>query len=56
MSAGASKIPVVVTEVAPVNDLVTRFTFKRRDGGEMPTFSGGSTMRMVMMLCLRERD
>lgn len=42
MSAGASKIAVVVAAVTPVNDLVTRFTFMRRDGGQMPTFSGGA--------------
>lgn len=42
MSAGAAKIAVRVAEVAPVNELVTRFRFVRRDGGEMPTFSGGA--------------
>ncbi|MDX8482896.1 PDR/VanB family oxidoreductase [Mesorhizobium sp. VK24D] len=42
MSAGAAKIPVTVAEVAPVNELVTRFRFVRRDGGPMPTFSGGA--------------
>jgi ferredoxin-NADP reductase len=42
MSAGAAKIPVQVAEVTPVNELVTRFRFVRRDGGAMPTFSGGA--------------
>ncbi|RWB51545.1 PDR/VanB family oxidoreductase [Mesorhizobium sp.] len=42
MSAGAAKIPVKVAEVTPVNELVTRFRFVRRDGGPMPTFSGGA--------------
>jgi ferredoxin-NADP reductase len=42
MSAGAAKIPVTVAEVTPVNELVTRFRFVRRDGGPMPTFSGGA--------------
>ncbi|TIU35434.1 MAG: oxidoreductase [Mesorhizobium sp.] len=42
MSAGAAKIPVKVAEVTPVNELVTRFKFVRRDGGPMPTFSGGA--------------
>jgi ferredoxin-NADP reductase len=31
-----------VEEVVPVNDLITRFRFKRRDGGPMPAFSGGA--------------
>jgi ferredoxin-NADP reductase len=42
MSAGTAKIEVRVAEVTPVNDLVTRFRFVRRDGGQMPTFSGGA--------------
>lgn len=42
MSAGSAKIPVFVEEVTPVNELVTRFRFKRSDGGLMPTFSGGA--------------
>ncbi|CDX18586.1 putative dioxygenase subunit [Mesorhizobium sp. ORS 3324] len=42
MSAGAAKILVKVAEVTPVNELVTRFRFVRRDGGPMPTFSGGA--------------
>ncbi len=42
MSAGTRKLDVTVTDVIPVNDLVTRFRFARTDGGEMPTFSGGA--------------
>jgi dimethylamine monooxygenase subunit B len=42
VSGGGAKIPVVVAEVVPVNDLVTRFRFVRRDGGPMPAFSGGA--------------
>ena len=42
MSAGTTKIPVIVTEVTPLNELVTRFRFARADGGPMPTFSGGA--------------
>lgn len=40
--AGAEKIEVVVSAVVPVNDLVTRFEFKRRDGKDFPPFSGGA--------------
>ena len=40
--SGALKIPVTVAEVTPVNELVTRFRFVRRDGKLMPTFSGGA--------------
>ncbi|HEX9858996.1 MAG TPA: PDR/VanB family oxidoreductase [Paracoccaceae bacterium] len=42
MSVGAPKIPVTVAEVAEVNDLIKRFRFVRRDGGPMPSFSGGA--------------
>lgn len=42
MSSGAEKIAVTVTDVVPVNELVTRFRFARTDGGPMPTFSGGA--------------
>lgn len=48
MSVGAPKIPVVVTEVNEVNDLIKRFRFQRRDGGEMPHFSGGSHVVVEM--------
>ncbi len=40
--SGAEKIAVKVTDIAPVNDLVTRFKFERVDGGLLPTFSGGA--------------
>lgn len=42
MSAGTQKIDVTVTDIAPVNELVTRFRFERSDGGLLPTFSGGA--------------
>ncbi|MGB7269166.1 MAG: PDR/VanB family oxidoreductase [Albidovulum sp.] len=42
MSSGTEKIAVTVTDVVPLNDLVTRFRFARTDGGLMPTFSGGA--------------
>ena len=40
--SGAAKIAVTVTDIVPVNDLVTRFEFRRSDGGLLPTFSGGA--------------
>ena len=40
--SGAEKIAVKVTDVVPLNDLVTRFKFERTDGGLLPTFSGGA--------------
>jgi ferredoxin-NADP reductase len=40
--SGGAKLSVQVAEVVPVNDLVTRFRFVRRDGGPMPAFSGGA--------------
>ncbi|EKD61775.1 MAG: hypothetical protein ACD_54C00107G0002 [uncultured bacterium] len=48
MSVGAPKIPVVVTEVVQVNDLIKRFRFQRRDGDAMPTFSGGAHVVVEM--------
>ena len=42
MSAGTTKIAVTVTDIVPLNDLVTRFRFERTDGGLLPTFSGGA--------------
>ena len=38
MSAGTEKINVTVVGVVKLNDLVTRFEFKRTDGGLLPTF------------------
>ena len=40
--SGAEKIAVTVTDIVKLNDLVTRFEFKRTDGGLLPTFSGGA--------------
>ncbi len=42
MSAGTDKITVTVSNVVKLNDLVTRFEFKRTDGALFPTFSGGA--------------
>ncbi|MEJ6708695.1 MAG: PDR/VanB family oxidoreductase [Amylibacter sp.] len=40
--SGAEKIAVRVTEVSPLNELVTRFKFEPVAGGLLPTFSGGA--------------
>ncbi len=40
--SGGAKIAVRVAAVTPVNELVSRFRFVRRDGGAMPAFSGGA--------------
>lgn len=40
--SGAEKIAVRVTDIVPLNDLVTRFRFEPVDGGLLPTFSGGA--------------
>ena len=39
---GAEKIEVTVDAVVPVNELITRFEFKRRDGQPFPPYSGGA--------------
>lgn len=41
-TAGSQKIDVVVEAVTPLNELVTRFDFKRVDGTDFPTFSAGA--------------
>lgn len=41
-TAGAEKIAVTVDKIVPLNELVTRFEFKRSDGQLFPTFSGGA--------------
>ena len=48
MSTGTTKLDVTVSDVVPVNDLVTRFHFRRRDGGLLPTFSGGAHVVVEM--------
>ncbi len=40
--SGAQKMDVIVEAVTPLNDLVTRFDFKRANGEDFPTFSGGA--------------
>lgn len=42
VKAGAEKIDVTVSAVVKLNDLVTRFEFKRNDGERFPTFSAGA--------------
>ncbi len=49
MSAGTNKIAVTVTEATPVNELVKRFSFRRSDGGPLPTFSGGAHVVVEML-------
>ncbi len=45
---GAEQIPVRVSAVIPLNDLVTRFEFQRTDGRDFPTFSGGAHTVVTM--------
>ncbi len=40
--SGAEKIAVRVTDITPLNELVTRFRFEPVNGGLLPTFSGGA--------------
>ncbi|MFK5998957.1 MAG: PDR/VanB family oxidoreductase [Rhodobacterales bacterium] len=42
MSAGTTKLAVTVSDIVKLNALVTRFEFKKTDGGLLPTFSGGA--------------
>ena len=48
MSVGAPKIPVRVSQVVQVNDLIKRFRFVRGDGALMPPFSGGAHVVVEM--------
>lgn len=45
---GAEQIAVTVSAVVPLNELVTRFEFKRTDGQPFPTFSGGAHTVVTM--------
>jgi ferredoxin-NADP reductase len=40
--SGSEKIVITVTDIIPLNEMVTRFEFKRTDGALLPTFSGGA--------------
>lgn len=40
--AGAEKIQVIVKNIVPLNELVTRFEFVRADGYDFPPFSAGA--------------
>ncbi|MBL4813231.1 MAG: oxidoreductase [Rhodobacteraceae bacterium] len=46
--SGVEKIAVRVTNIVPLNALVTRFEFKRSDGLHFPTFSGGAHVVVEM--------
>jgi dimethylamine monooxygenase subunit B len=48
MSAGTTKLEMVVADVAPVNELVKRFHFRAASGGPLPTFSGGAHIVVEM--------
>lgn len=48
MSTGTTKLDVVVEDVVTVNEMVKRFHFRRRDGGLLPTFSGGAHVVVEM--------
>jgi dimethylamine monooxygenase subunit B len=48
VSTGTTKLDVTVSDVVAVNDLVTRFHFRRRDGDLLPTFSGGAHVVVEM--------
>ncbi|ODS24151.1 ferredoxin--NADP(+) reductase [Candidatus Endobugula sertula] len=48
MSIGAETIAVTVTDIVTVNELVTRFKFKRTDGKLLPAFSGGAHIVVEM--------
>lgn len=48
MSAGTSKIDVVVTDITSINELVKRFQFERADGQPLPNFSGGAHIVVEM--------
>jgi ferredoxin-NADP reductase len=39
---GPAPIDVIVSDIVPLNGLVTRFEFARADGGAFPPFSGGA--------------
>ncbi len=52
---GAEKIKVIVSNIVPLNDLVTRFEFKRTDGTIFPTFTGASPTMIDMQSDDRRR-
>ena len=39
---GAERIPVKITKITQINELVKRFQFERIDGGSLPIFSAGA--------------
>lgn len=48
MKAHAETIPVVVTEIELVSPLIKLFTLRSPDGSDLPSFSGGSHIVVVM--------
>ena len=48
MSAGTSKLNVIVTDIIAVNELVKQFRFRRADDKPLPTFSGGAHIVVEM--------
>jgi dimethylamine monooxygenase subunit B len=46
--SGGAKLNVRVAGVDRVNDLITRFRFVARDGGDLPAFSGGAHVVVEM--------
>ena len=46
--SGGAKLAVLVDAVVQVNDLIKRFRFVARDGGDLPAFSGGSHVVVEM--------
>ena len=48
MKAHAETIPVVVTGIEPVTPLIKLFTLRSPDGSDLPAFSGGCHIVVVM--------
>ena len=55
IETGARKIDVEVTAIVPLNELVTRFEFRRMDGQLFPPFSGGAHTVVEMQIDGRKR-
>ncbi|WP_417805653.1 PDR/VanB family oxidoreductase [Thalassospira lucentensis] len=48
MSASDNLIPVIVSDVVAVNDIIKRFEFRHLDGDALPAFSGGAHIVVEM--------
>ena len=53
---GAEELDVTVSAVVPLNELVTRFEFKRNDGSDFPPFSGGAQIAPTSLNRLAQVD